>query len=71
MTDYLVPLLLLGTTLFALRRQENSYTLLLDGAAEGLKMLLSIIPALVILLTIFDFKIKISRVCRKHNSLYS
>lgn len=51
MTDYLVPLLLLGTALFALRRQEDAYDLLLDGAGEGLKMLLSIIPALVILLT--------------------
>ena len=51
MTDYLVPLLLLGTSLFALRRQEDAYDLLLSGAADGLKMLLSIIPALVILLT--------------------
>ena len=51
MTDYLVPLLLLLTALFALRRQENAYDLLISGAAEGLKMLLSIVPALVILLT--------------------
>ena len=51
MTDYLVPLLLLGTSLFALRRQEDAYDLLLTGGAEGLKMLLSILPALVILLT--------------------
>ena len=51
MTDYLVPILLLGTSLFALRRQEDAYDLLLTGAAEGLKMLLSIVPALVILLT--------------------
>ena len=51
MTDYLVPLLLLGTALFALRRQEDTYDLLLSGAADGLKTLLSIIPALVILLT--------------------
>ena len=51
MTDYLVPILLLGTSLFALRRQEDAYDLLLTGAADGLKMLLSIVPALVILLT--------------------
>ena len=51
MTDYLVPLLLLGISLFALKRQEDSYDLLLAGAADGLKMLLSIVPALVILLT--------------------
>ena len=51
MTDYLVPLLLLGISLFALRRQEDAYDLLITGAADGLKMLLSIVPALVILLT--------------------
>ena len=51
MTDYLVPILLLGTSLFALRRQEDAYDLLLTGAADGLNMLLSIVPALVILLT--------------------
>ena len=51
MTDYLVPILLLGTSLFALRRQEDTYGLLLRGASDGLKMLVSIIPALVILLT--------------------
>ena len=51
MTDYLVPILLLGTALFALRRQEDAYDVLLTGAADGLKMLITIIPALVILLT--------------------
>ena len=51
MTDYLVPLLLLSISLFALKRQEDAYDLLLTGAADGLKMLLSIVPALVILLT--------------------
>ena len=51
MTDYLVPILLLATSLFALRKQEDAYDLLLTGAADGLKMLLSIVPALVILLT--------------------
>ena len=51
MTDYLVPLLLLGVTLFALKRQEDAYDLLLVGAADGLKMLLSIVPALVVLMT--------------------
>ena len=51
MTDYLVPLLLLGISLFALKRQEDAYDLLLTGAAEGLKMLLSIVPALVVLMT--------------------
>ena len=51
MTDYLVPILLLGISLVALKRQEDAYDLLLSGAAEGLKMLLSIVPALVILTT--------------------
>ena len=51
MTDYLVPLLLLGVSLLALKRQEDAYNLLLVGAADGLKMLLSIVPALVVLMT--------------------
>lgn len=51
MTDYLVPLILLAVSLLALRRQENLYGLLLDGAADGLKMLLTIVPSLVMLLT--------------------
>lgn len=50
-TDYVVPLLLLISCLGALRRQENAYDLLVQGGAEGLKILLSIVPALVILLT--------------------
>ncbi len=51
MADYIVPLLLLGTAAVALRRKENSYDLLLQGTAEGLKLLVSILPALVLLLT--------------------
>jgi len=51
MTDYLVPTLLLICCLGALRRQENAYDLLLEGGAEGLKILRSIAPALVVLLT--------------------
>lgn len=51
MTDYIVPLLLLSVSLLALRRQENAYDLMLSGAADGLKLLLSIVPALVFLLT--------------------
>ena len=50
-TDYIVPVLLLLVTAFALRRQENAYELLLSGAADGLKLLLTLIPTLVILLT--------------------
>ena len=51
MTDYLVPLLLIGASLLALHRKENAYNLLLQGGAEGLRLLLTITPALVILLT--------------------
>ena len=51
MIDYLVPLLLLAASLLALRKKENSYDLLLQGAAEGLRLLLSLVPALVLLLT--------------------
>ena len=51
MTDYIVPLLLLGASAFALRKKENSYDLLLTGAADGLKMLISLAPALILLLT--------------------
>ena len=51
MADYIVPILFLASALLALRRQENAYDLLLSGAAEGLRMLLHITPALVLLLT--------------------
>lgn len=51
MTDYVVPVLLLLTAALALRRKENAYDLLLEGAGEGLKLLVSIVPALVLLLT--------------------
>lgn len=51
MTDYIVPILLLATSLFALRKQENSYDLLLSGAADGLKLLLTLVPTLILLLT--------------------
>ena len=51
MSDYIVPALLLICALLALRRKENAYSILLSGAAEGLKLLASIVPALVLLLT--------------------
>jgi len=51
MTDYIVPGLLLGVCLLSLRRQEDAYSLLLEGAGDGLKLLLTLIPALVMLLT--------------------
>lgn len=51
MTDYLIPLLLLTVSLVALRKQENSYELLLSGAADGLKLVFTLIPTLILLLT--------------------
>ncbi len=51
MTDYLVPGILLLSSAAALRRKENTYNLLLEGAADGLKLLASILPALILLLT--------------------
>lgn len=51
MTDYIVPLLLFLCCTLALRKKENAYDLMMDGAAEGLKLLLSIVPTLVLLLT--------------------
>lgn len=51
MSDYVVPLLLLAACLLTLRRKENAYDILLDGGAEGLRLLIRILPALVLLLT--------------------
>ena len=51
MIDYIVPLLLLISSLLALRKRENAYDALLDGAAEGLKLLVTLIPTLILLLT--------------------
>ena len=51
MTEYLIPVLLLVICLIALHKKENAYDLLLNGAADGLKLLLSLAPALVLLLT--------------------
>ena len=51
MTDYIVPILLILACCLALRKKENCYDLLLSGAAEGLKLLLSLTPTLILLLT--------------------
>ena len=51
MTDYIVPLILLGISLLALYRRENGYHILLRGASEGLSLIKSILPALILLLT--------------------
>ena len=51
MVDYIVPLLLGGTALFALFKRENVYGLLTEGAEAGLRTLASIVPSLILLLT--------------------
>ena len=51
MTDYIVPVLLFLAAALALGKRENAYYLLLQGGADGLKLLVTILPALVLLLT--------------------
>lgn len=51
MIDYIVPMILAGVSLFALRKRENIYESLLLGAQDGLKLLISIVPSLILLLT--------------------
>ena len=51
MVDYIVPLLLFGICAAALGKRENAYNLMLSGAADGLRLLVSLAPALILLLT--------------------
>ena len=51
MGEHIVPLLLAITAVAALRKRENAYDILLDGAREGFRLLLTIAPALVVLLS--------------------
>lgn len=51
MTDYLVPLLLFFACMAVLWKKENAYDILLDGAADGLKLLITLIPTLIMLVT--------------------
>ena len=51
MGDYIVPLVLAVTAVAALGKREKAYDILVDGAREGFRMLLTIAPALVVLLS--------------------
>ena len=51
LTDYIVPLILFFTAAVALRKKEAAYDIMLGGASDGLKLLVSIVPSLVLLLT--------------------
>ena len=50
-SSIVIPLLLAGISLWALREKINVYDALTDGAAEGLRVLLRIFPHLLVLLT--------------------
>lgn len=51
MIDYIVPLLVVIPCAIALGKKENPYSILLSGAEDGLRLLRSIVPTLVLLLT--------------------
>ena len=51
MVDYLIPGLLLGICGLGIAKKKEPYTLMLSGAADGLRLLVSIVPALILLLT--------------------
>lgn len=51
MLDYLVPILLILASAAALGKRENSYQLLLEGGTEGLRLMATLAPALVMLMT--------------------
>ncbi len=51
MTAYLVPMLIFFACALALWKKENSYDLMLSGAADGLKLLITLVPTLILLLT--------------------
>ena len=51
MTDLLIPLFMVLVSIAALARRQDVYAALLEGGQNGLRILLSIVPALVMLLT--------------------
>ena len=51
MTDLLIPALLATICTVALWKKESAYDLLVEGATDGLGILKSIVPTLVILMT--------------------
>ena len=51
MGDYIIPIILAGIGVLALRKKENGYDLMVSGGLDGLKLLVNIAPALVFLLT--------------------
>jgi spore maturation protein B len=51
MIDFIIPGLLVLVCSIALWKKESAYDLLVEGASEGLQLLKSIVPTLVILMT--------------------
>ena len=51
MSEYIVPALLLLVCCIALRKKENPYELMLAGAQDGLKLIFSLVPTLILLMT--------------------
>ena len=51
MLDLLVPGLMILIAVIGLAKKQDVYSALLEGGLEGLKLLLSIAPALVMLLS--------------------
>ena len=51
MGDHIVPLVLAVTAVAALGEREKAYDILTEGAGDGFRLLLTIAPALVVLLS--------------------
>lgn len=51
MYEYVIPCVLAFIAVLTLHRKENAYDHLITGAAEGLKMMATIVPSLIILLS--------------------
>lgn len=51
MYEYLIPLILTICAIVTLRKQENAYDHLTAGAAEGLSLMKTIAPALIVLIS--------------------
>lgn len=49
--DWIIPMVLAGTAVFGLCRRTDTYSALVDGAGEGLRTVIRIAPALVVLLS--------------------
>ena len=51
MVDYLIPILLIVIFCVGLSRKYDSYTIMLRGTEDGLKIIIQLIPILIVLMT--------------------